>query len=185
MTQWRPDFQPDHLYFVTTTAIQHHHLFQRDVVKRLVVDTLDCMRLRQRFHLYAFVVMPNHVHMVIQCRAEDPPPGVLRDFKKHVADRLIRQYQVEGNRDALALLASAVTRPDRQQHKVWEDSYQATDLFSPGVLRQKMTYLHNNPCQPHWQLVEFPEDYPWSSARFYILEQPAIIPLHNANALLA
>jgi hypothetical protein len=109
----------------------------------------------------------------------------MRDLKKHIADRLIRQHEVEGNREALAFLASAVTRPDRQQHKVWEDGYQATDLFSPDVLRQKMTYLHGNPCQPHWQLVERPEDYLWSSARFYILEQPAIIPLDNANALLA
>ena len=48
-----------------------------------------------------------------------------------------------------------------------------------------MTYMHNNPCQPHWNLVEHPEDYVWSSARFYLLEEPAIIPLDNANLLLA
>lgn len=47
-----------------------------------------------------------------------------------------------------------------------------------------MTYSHNNPCQPHWNLVERPEDYIWSSARFYLLEEPAIIPLDNANHLL-
>ena len=60
MANWRPDFQPEHLYFVTTTAIQHRNLFRRDVMKRLVVDSLDCMRLRHRLSLHAFVVMPNH-----------------------------------------------------------------------------------------------------------------------------
>ena len=45
--------------------------------------------------------------------------------------------------------------------------------------------MHNNPYQPHWDLVERPEDYIWSSARFYLLEGPAIIPLYNANLLLA
>jgi hypothetical protein len=85
----------------------------------------------------------------------------------------------------LGVLASAVTRPDKQRYKVWEDGYDAKDVFSPEFLRQKMTYSHNNPCQPHWNLVEHPEDYIWSSARFYLLGEPAIIPLNNANLLLA
>jgi hypothetical protein len=78
-----------------------------------------------------------------------------------------------------------VTRPDKHRHKVWEDGYDARDIFSPEFLRQKMTYVHNNPCQPHWNLVERPEDYAWSSARFYLLEEPTLIPLDNANLLLA
>jgi hypothetical protein len=55
---------------------------------------------------------------------------------------------------------------------------------NPGEPK-KMTCLHNNPCQPHWNLVERPEDYIWSSARFHLLEEPAIIPSGNANLLLA
>jgi putative transposase len=185
MPRWHLDFNPDNLYFVTTSAVQRHHLFKRDVTKRMIVDSLDCVRLRQRLKLYAFVVMPNHLHAVVQCRADDPLADVIRDLKKHIADRLIRQYRVEGNQEVLDLLASMVTRSDRQRHKVWEDDYDAKDVVSPEFLRQKMTYLHNNPCQPHWNLAERPEDYIWSSARFYLLEEPAIIPLDNANRLLA
>jgi REP element-mobilizing transposase RayT len=143
------------------------------------------MRLRKRLKLYGFVIMPNHLHVVIQCRTEDPLANVLRDLKKHIADRLIRHYQVEGNQSVLDFLASVVTRPDKQQHKVWEDGYDARNVFSPEFLRQKMTYMHNNPCQPHWDLVERPEDYIWSSARFYLLEEPTIIPMDNVNFLLA
>ena len=184
MTTWRPDFDPDHLYFVTTSAVQHRHLFRRDVMRRMVVDSLDCMRLRERLELYAFVIMPNHLHLIGQCRAVDPVADVVRDLKKHVADRLIRHYQVEGNQSVLDFLASAITRADKQRYKVWEDGYEAKDVYSPGFLRQKMNYIHNNPCQPHWNLVEHPEDYVWSSARFYLLEEPAIIPLDNAKLLL-
>lgn len=193
MTNWRPDFNPDNLYFVTTSAVQQRHLFRRDVMKRLVVDSLDCMRLRKRLKLYAFVIMPNHLHTIVQCCADDPIADVVRDLKKHIADRLIRHYQVEGKQTSassvepsvLDFLASVVRRPDRQRYKVWEDGYDAKDVFSPEFLRQKMTYSHNNPCQPHWNLVEHPEDYVWSSARFYLLGEPAIIPLDNANFLLA
>jgi REP element-mobilizing transposase RayT len=81
MTHWRPDFDPENLYFVTTTAVKHRHLFKRDVMKRLIVDSLDGMRLGERLKLYAFVIMPNHVHLVIQCRAKDPLSDVLRDLK--------------------------------------------------------------------------------------------------------
>lgn len=184
MTNWRPDFDPSHLYFVTTTAVEHHNLFKRDLMKRLVVDSLDCMRLRGRFKLYSFVIMPNHLHLLIQCSANDPLASCMRDLKKHVADRLIRQCRVEGNQTVLETLASAVTYPNKQQHKVWEDGYNAKDVFSPEFLRQKITYMHNNPCQPQWQLAESPEDYLWSSARFYLLDAPAIIPLDNAKHLL-
>ena len=182
VTNWRPDFDPAHLHFVTTTALQHQHLFQRDVMKRLVVDTLDCMHLRERFKLYCFVVMPNHVHLIIRCRAEDPLADCLRDFKKHVAERVIRHYRVEGNQGALSRLVSAAD--SRQRHQVWDEGYNTKDVFSPAFLRQKMDYTHGNPCQPHWNLAASPESYPWSSARFYVLKEPAIIPLDNADYLL-
>lgn len=184
MTTWRPDFDPEHLYFVTTTAVDHAHLFRRDVIKRLIVDCLDCLRIRQRIKLYTFVAMPNHIHFIAQFPVDDPLKDVVRDFKKHTSDRIVRHYVIEGDEKALAFLAAAVTRPRKQKHKVWKDGYMAKDVFSPDFLRQKMEYIHNNPCQPHWQLAESPEEYPWSGARFYILKEPAIIPLDNAEVLL-
>jgi putative transposase len=184
MTNWRPEFDPAHLYFVTTTAVQRRLLFQRDLVKRMIVDSLDCMRLRDRFELYAFVVMPNHLHLIIQCAVEDPLADVMRDLKKHIADRLIRHYRAEGNQPVLDFLASAVGEHRRQQHRVWEEGYNAKDIFSPEFLRQKMTYVHGNPCQPHWNLAACPEDYLWSSARFYLIHEPAVIPVDNASPLL-
>jgi putative transposase len=133
---WRPDFDPNHLYFVTTTVAEHRHLFKRDVMK-------------------------------------------------HVADRLIRQYRAEDNQAMLGTLSSMVAYPTRQRYKVWEDGYNGKDVFSPEFLRQKLAYMHSNPCQPHWCLAELSEDYVWSSARFYLLDEPAIIPLDNAKHLLS
>jgi putative transposase len=67
---------------------------------------------------------------------------------------------------------------------VWDEDYDAKDVFSPDFLREKMEYTHNNPIQPHWQLVDRAEDYVWSSARFYLLGEPALIPLSDATQLL-
>jgi REP element-mobilizing transposase RayT len=184
MTDWRPGFNPDHLYFVTTSAVRRRNLFGRDVMKRLIVDSLDCMRLRRRFRLYAFVVMPNHVHAILQCSAEDPVFDVMRDLKKHTADRILRQYRAEGSQSVLDFLASAAAYDSKQRYRIWEDGYNAKDVSSAEFLRQKMNYVHNNPCQPQWNLVERAEVYVWSSARFYLLEEPAVIPVDNAGFLL-
>ncbi len=148
MTSWRPDFNPDHLYFVTTKAVDYEHIFRRDVVRRLLADSLDCMSLQKLFTLYVFVIMPNHIHLIIQSPPDNPVADVIRDYKRHTADRLIRQYRAEGNQRALDFL-SAKARSSGQKHKVWEDGYNAKSVFNVKFLRQKMTYIHNNPCQPH------------------------------------
>jgi putative transposase len=185
MSNWRPDFQPDHLYFVTTTATSHALLFQRDIIKRLVVDSLDCLRIQKRLKLFCYVIMPNHTHLIMQFTANDPLSDVIRDFKKVVADRLVRQLRAEKNEKALEWLAAQVERPDKQNHKVWEDGYNAKDIVSTEFLHQKMDYIHNNPCQPHWNLSAAPADYTWSSARFYLTDEPCIIPIDDARLLLS
>lgn len=185
MSNWRPEFQPAHLYFVTTTAANHARLFQRDIIKRLVVDMLDCVRVQKRMKLFCFVIMPNHIHFIAQFTAEDGVADVLRDFKKIVAERLIRQLKAEKNEQALAWLAAQVDRPDKQHYKVWDDGYNAKDIVSVEFLHQKMNYIHNNPCQPHWNLSAAPADYIWSSARFYLTDEPCLIPIDDARLPLS
>ena len=184
-TRWRPEFDPEHLYFVTTTAVNRSHIFQRDIVKRIVVDSLHCVCLMNNVALYNFVVMPNHVHVIIQCPTEFPPGDWARAFKAGASQLIVRLYQMERNARALEQLAAAVTWTERQAHKVWEDGYLAKDCVTPEFVIQKAEYTHNNPTQPHWALVERPQDYLWSSARFYLEDdRPCLIPLHDLRDLL-
>jgi REP element-mobilizing transposase RayT len=133
--------------------------------------------------LYCFVIMPNHIHFIAKFPNEHPISALVRDFKKQTADRLIRQLKANGEYDTLGHLASKVTRPGKQILKVWEDGYNAKDVFSEAFLSQKMDYIHNNPCQPHWNLSANPEDYLWSSARFYLTDEPCIIPIDDVRKL--
>ena len=176
-----PDYDLTNLYFVTTSAVQRAHLLRRDVMKRIVADSLDYIRSHQWISLYAFVVMPNHVHLVCRFLAGHVLSDVMRDFKKHVAKQIIRHYQAERNDRALACLRQAAELLRDQEYKVWEEGYDARDVFSAGFLKQKIEYVHENPCQPHWALAERPEDCPWSSARFYLLSEPAVIAVDDAS----
>lgn len=106
-SNWRPAFQPEHLSFITTKAVDYAHVFQRELIKRLLLDTFDSFRLQKRWCLFCFVIMPNHLHWIAQFLADDPFDDVLRDYKKQTADRIIRPLKAEENEQALAWLAAA------------------------------------------------------------------------------
>jgi putative transposase len=57
-----------------------------------------------------------------------------------------------------------------QTHKVWMDGFNDIWLEKRELVETKIHYIHNNPLQPHWALVDKPSDYPYSSAGFYYLE---------------
>jgi len=184
MSSWKPNFNPDYFYFVTTTAVAHLHIFERDIIKRILLDTFDSFRLHKRLKLFCFVIMPNHTHFIGQFRKDDPLADVMRDFKRQASDRILRQIKAEERTNLLEALANKVTRPDKQHHKIWDDDYIAKDVFSIEFLQQKMDYIHHNPCQPHWHLSEVPETYIWSSARFYLTEEPCIVPIDDVREFL-
>ena len=129
--------------------------------------------------LSCFVIMPNHFHCIAQFSVADPLTTVLRDFKRHTADRIIRHLKVEGKQTALDELQRRVRRREKQTYKIWEDGYNAKDVVSESFLLQKMEYIHNNPCQPHWRLSTRPDNYIWSSAGFYLTSSPCIIPIDD------
>lgn len=180
----KPNFDPDYLYFVTTTAVKHTHLFHRDVIKRIIIDSLHHLHTTRKMKLFVFVVMPNHIHIIAHFSEEYPLSDVMRDFKKFTARQIYRQFSVEGNSKMLGMLRKEGEKV-KQDYKVWEDGYDARDVFSIDFLQQKMDYIHHNPCQPQWKLVESPEEYLWSTAGFYLAGKPCIIPIDDVREFLA
>jgi putative transposase len=177
-----PNFNPDYLYFITTKAERHAHIFKRESIIRIILDSLHFLRTNRHIKLFVFVIMPNHIHLICKLSKEYTVSDMMRDFKRHTARQIIRQLLAENETDTLKLL-QRLNKDNRQDYKVWEDSYDARDVFSPEFLQQKMDYIHHNPCQPQWKLVELPEEYPWSSARFYLLDKPSVIPVDDVRGL--
>ena len=181
---WPVHVDPDHLYFITTSAVRHAHIFRRDVIKRILVDSLNTGRILGQYALFAFVIMPNHIHLLLQCLNKYTPSDVVQEYKKATANLILRQFECEGNDEALWQLAEAAERISHKNFAVWREEYQAKNVYSAQFLTQKLDYIHNNPLQPHWRLAESPELYPWSSARFYARTERALIPLSDARELL-
>ena len=180
----KPNFNPDYWYFVTTSAVKRAQLFRRNVIKRIIVDSLHHLRTTGKMKLFVFVIMPNHIHLIAHFIKEHPLSDVMRDFKKFTAWQIYRQFYADGNNKVLDMLRKEGEKI-KQEYKVWEDGYDARDIYSIEFLQQKMDYIHYNPCQPQWKLVELPEEYLWSTAGFYFGEKSCVIPIDDVRELLA
>ena len=179
----KPNFNPDYLYFVTTTAVKHIHLFRRDVIKRIIVDSLHYLQTAGKLKLFVFVIMPNHIHLIALFSKAHIVSNVMRDFKKFTARQIYHQFQAEKNRNVVDFLREE-GKTVKQAYKVWEDGYDARDVFSMEFLSQKMDYIHHNPCQPQWKLAHTPEEYVWSTAGFYFAGKPCVIPVDDVREFL-
>ncbi len=181
---WPVHVDSSNLYFITTGAVKRQHVFRRDVIKRILVDSLNIGRILKQYELFAFVIMPNHVHFIIRCLNEYTSGDVVREFKKSTSGLILRQHEAEGNHQTLAFFASMVKSGQKRDYAVWEEEYQPKNIYSPGFFRQNLEYVHNNPLQPQGRLAEHPEEYVWSSARFYLSGDRPLIPLSDARELL-
>jgi len=87
----KPNFNPDYLYFVTTNAIKHAHLFKRDVIKLILLDSFHYLQTNGRMKLFSFVIMPNHNHLTGKFGEEYSLSDAMRDFKKFTARQIYGQ----------------------------------------------------------------------------------------------
>ena len=113
--------------------------------------------------VYAFVIMPNHFHLIWQMIGEQSLSMVQLRLLKFVAQQ-IKFDLIEHHPKVLEHFR--VARKDRQ-YQFFKERPLSVMLLRDEVVLQKMRYIHRNPIQPKWQLSSTSADYRWSSAAFY------------------
>jgi len=152
-----------HAQFFTATILEWKPLLKDDEFKDIVMNSLRYLKNEGSIKVYGFVIMPNHVHLIWQIQ-----DGYKRE---HIQLRLLKftgqqmKFKLKDGNDH-RLENYRVNAKDRQ-YQFWERNSLSVDLWTPAVFMQKLEYIHNNPLQEKWQLCELPEDYKYSSARFY------------------
>src|SRR3989344_208860 len=58
-------YLPGEIYFITTNIYQRSKIFNKDWACKLFIDVLNKCRLKYRFKLYGYVIIPDHVHLLI------------------------------------------------------------------------------------------------------------------------
>ena len=154
------------VYYITTVVQDRLRLFTRPAYVIPLFDSLIYYRSHYRFGLLGYVVMPDHLHLLIWPQRADEVDAILRDFKTFTAKRIVRQAQAEADRALLARFCAAGAESGRSEHKVWQASFWEQDVYSDKYLREKLVYLHRNPVRAG--LATKPEEYPYSSYRSYL-----------------
>ncbi len=149
--------------FITITNYNWIPLLKNDYHKDIVIESLKKRIELEQVNIYAFVIMPNHMHLIWQLHDGIHNNNFQRDFLKFTA-RSILWFMRMNDDTKLSLLK--VNAADRK-FQVWERNSLSIDLYSEKVLLQKLTYIHENPIKEKWGLATLPEDYKYSSAAFY------------------
>jgi putative transposase len=156
------NFPTEHPQFITITVFEWKHLLKPDKYKELILDSLEFLVKEKRVEVYGFVIMSNHFHLIWQIQEPHRREAVQRDFLKYVAQQI--KFDLIDNHPEV-LKHFQVNKQDRKC-QFWKRNALSTDLYSSDVLTQKLDYIHDNPVKAG--LCQLPEDYYFSSARFYL-----------------
>ncbi len=158
------------LYFITSTVIDWMDIFTRPTYKHIVTESLEYCQANKGLEIYAWVLMTNHLHMIIGTRDGYVLSDTLRDFKKYTSKTLIKAIQNNPQESRKELILNRCKFRGENDNKVtnfkfWQDDNYIEQLYSYDFLKQKLDYIHQNPVRQ--EIVESPEDYLYSSARNY------------------
>jgi putative transposase len=155
--------QTGDVHFITFSCYRRAPLLGSELARDTFVVTLERVRRWYGFYLIGFVVMPEHVHLLLS----EPERGnlaVALQMLKQVASQKLNDHGED--RGAPSFSRSVREGGALRSHApFWQRRYYDFNVFRESKLTEKLDYMHQNPVQRG--LVARPEDWKWSSARHY------------------
>ncbi|MDP1746959.1 MAG: transposase [Bacteroidota bacterium] len=156
-------------HFVTMTVVDWIDVFTRKNHKMAMIESLKYCQQHKGLEIFAWCLMPSHLHLIIRAEGNNKLSDILRDLKKFTSKELIRliQEEPESRREWMLDRFEFAGRynPKIKNFKFWQDGNHPVELFSPLFIKQKLDYIHNNPVEE--MFVAEPHEYLFSSARNY------------------
>jgi putative transposase len=164
---------PGHAHFLTYSCYRRLPLLSGDRSRAWVVEVLQRVRHKLDFDLWAYIVMPEHVHLLIHPRQQAyRVENILAALKRPVSAQA--KAYLESTHNTAWLEKLTVQEGSESVFRFWQagGGYDK-NLWSELPLLEIIDYIHANPVRRG--LVEQPTDWMWSSARFWAGE--ASVPL--------
>jgi putative transposase len=141
-------------HFVTFCCYHRQPRFIMPEPKRTFELALERVRRSYDLCIYGYVVMPDHVHLLLSEPEKETLAQALKSLKQGVARRLL----------------------ESDQH-FWQKRYYDFNVRNHDQFLQKLRYIHRNPVTRG--LCETPEDWEWSSFRHYATGTEAIVEIES------
>jgi putative transposase len=167
MGKFAKNFQDLGLLFITNTVLDWNKLFHLQKYACIMMDSLRYCVENDWFELYAYILMPNHLHLILKVSRNHTIEQISRDFNKYTAQQILLTMIKHDPQ----MLDTFWIGTKKQNHKIWKENSDIKNIFSSQFLLQKVEYIHNNPLRGDWRKflkLGNPEDYEYSSARFYL-----------------
>ena len=157
-------------YFVSFAVVYWIDLFTRREYCELFLESIQYCQKSKGLIVYAWVIMPSHIHMIIGTR-DKPMQDILRDLKSHTSRKLkeeIRAHPSESRKEWLLWMFERAGKKNgnNRDWQLWQQHNQPIELWDNYMMVQKLDYLHDNPVEAG--IVAKPQDYLWSSAGDYV-----------------
>lgn len=156
-------------HFVTLTVVDWIDVFTRKRYKDSIIESLQYCIQNKGMILYGYVIMSNHIHMIVQSDQEDVS-GLLRDFKKFTAKKILEQIQSQPESRREWMLSrfkkATETHQRNKEFQFWRYGNHPEEIYSQKFLWSKLDYIHLNPVRAG--IVSKASHYNYSSASNYL-----------------
>jgi REP element-mobilizing transposase RayT len=160
---------PDGVYFVTFTVVEWVDIFTRSRYADIVIESLKYCVAEKGLQLHAFVIMSNHLHLIISRNSEPTLSHIIRDFKKYTATQIKKSIETEPESRRNWMLwifrQAGSNNPNNKNFQLWQHENHPEELITNRFIAQKLDYIHQNPVRAG--IVYRAEDYKYSSAAAY------------------
>ena len=157
-------------YFLTLTVESWVDVFTRKNHKDVIIESLHYCIKEKGLNVYAYCLMPNHLHLIANCDEPYQLKDVIRDFKKFTSKKILNQIinEPESRREwMLEIFSSKANASSKHKNfKFWQAGNHAIELYNEKFVWDKINYIHQNPVKENY--VKNIEDWIYSSATNYL-----------------
>ncbi|WP_298778358.1 transposase [uncultured Polaribacter sp.] len=157
------------IHFITCTVVDWVDVFTRKTYKDVVIECLDYCVKNKGMLVYAYVIMSNHIHLIIQSK-EGKLSDLVRDFKKFTAKTILDKIlnESESRREWMleCFKKATKTHSRNKNYQFWQYGNHAEEIYSNKFIWSKLDYIHLNPVRA--AIVEKASHYRYSSASNYV-----------------
>ena len=120
------------IYFFTATIHQWKYLLSDDGNKELIINYLKELSEKKFIKVYAFVLMPNHIHFIwkqLNKNGKETPQG---SFLKYTAHEFLKKLKQSGQSKEYEVIAT------NKKHEIWQRDSLSVEIYSREVAKQKL-----------------------------------------------
>jgi len=151
-----------HLHFITSSCYHRLPFFDAPSARDRFLAILEQTRQKYRFVVVGYVVMPEHIHLLITEPEVGTPSTIMQVLKQRTAHALLPKRKRRDPRRRLLF-------GDEPKRAFWQDRFYDFNVWSTKKRVEKLRYMHRNPVKRG--LVDSPELWAWSSCRHCLLDE--------------